>query len=58
MYIKNICVYILQEETRMADFNVSPTEKLSVPTMHQHVELAYVESSELNCKMIGMPYKV
>jgi len=45
------------EETRMVDFNVSPNEKLSVATMHQHVEVAYVESAELNCKMIGMPYK-
>jgi len=42
----------------MSDFIVSPTEKLLVPTMHQHIELLYVESSELNCKMIGMPYKV
>ena len=30
----------------MVDFNVSPTEKISVATMHQHVELAYVESPE------------
>lgn len=43
--------------TREAEFKVSPTETLSIPTMFQHAEVAYVDSSELGCKMIGIPYK-
>ena len=46
------------EETRTEDFYVSATETLSVPTMFQHADVAYAESYELDCKMIGKPYKV
>lgn len=44
--------------TRNEQFNVSPSETLSVPTMFQHAEVAYVDSSSVGCKMIGIPYKV
>jgi len=43
--------------TRNEQFNVSPSETLSVPTMFQHAEVAYVDSSSVGCKMIGIPYK-
>jgi len=45
------------ELTRDEAFNVSPLEALSVPTMFQHAEVAYVDSSSVGCKMIGIPYK-
>lgn len=46
------------EVTRMEKFYVMPNDILYVPTMLQHALVAYAESSELNCKMIGIPYKV
>ena len=44
--------------TRREDFYVSPSEILSPLTMRTHSIVAYAESEELGCKMIGMPYKV
>lgn len=44
--------------TRREDFYISPSEILSPLTMRTHSLVAYVESEELGCKMIGMPYKV
>ncbi|XP_057373553.1 leukocyte elastase inhibitor-like [Daphnia carinata] len=43
--------------TRREDFYISPSEILSPLTMRTHSLVAYVESEELGCKMIGMPYK-
>lgn len=45
------------EATKLLDFFVSPREILSVPTMLTVSEVAYVESSDLGAKMIGIPYK-
>lgn len=44
--------------TRREKFYVSSSEILYPYTMMQHAEVAYVESPELQCKMIGIPYKV
>lgn len=43
--------------TRREDFYISPSEILSPLTMRTHSLVAYVESEELGCKMIGIPYK-
>lgn len=44
--------------TRNEQFKVSPSETIVVPTMFQHAEVAYIDSSSVGCKMIGIPYKV
>jgi len=43
--------------TRNEQFKVSPSETIVVPTMFQHAEVAYIDSSSVGCKMIGIPYK-
>jgi len=43
--------------TMNADFRVSDTELLSVPTMFQAAEVGYVDSQELGCTMIAIPYE-
>merc|ERR1712071_87065 len=43
--------------TMNADFRVSNTELLSVPTMFQAAEVGYVDSQELGCTMIAIPYE-
>jgi len=45
------------EATKSLDFFVSPREIVSVPTMLTVSEVAYIESSDLGAKMIGIPYK-
>lgn len=44
--------------TRREDFFISPTEVITPLTMRTHSLVAYTESEELGCKMIGIPYKV
>lgn len=44
--------------TRREDFHVSSSEILIPLTMHTHSLVAYTESEDLGCKMIGIPYKV
>lgn len=46
------------EETRREEFFISPTDILTPLTMRAHLLVAYAESEELGCKMIGIPYKV
>ena len=44
--------------TRREDFYVSSSEILTPLTMRTHSLVAYTESEDLGCKMIGIPYKV